>query len=394
GSGYYAWRVRPVGNLYPGGTGDARNFGVWTPTPKSFPPSLLTVDGGLASSYAGIFFHTDPNADKNHSYARSYTSSNVEGDEGKLLTRETTTYFTEDLFSQQSQIRVNSQDKILTTQAVRDYAGRSPMNFLPVPLEKSDMNYQYKLVQDASGDYYDASNFDGVTTYKVPEPVVGGPVHDFYSDANPDASIPNAKGYPYALSRMKNDATGRPAEVGGVGHVLRIDSSYTTRIFYADVLDWELTRVFGNEAPDPNRVQKVVTISPEKVIQIAYLDQEGRPIATCLAEDPSATSHVSLAPPAGPIRTVPLDYARPPTDPFKMELTKRIGIVNPTMLHLDYELTPGTFGESCTNYCAECDYLVTIEVIPVDDPDARVTEQFVVGGGTCPSGGKSTMPHF
>src|SRR5690606_6050828 len=30
GEGFYAWRVRPVGDYYPGGRSDRRNYGTWS----------------------------------------------------------------------------------------------------------------------------------------------------------------------------------------------------------------------------------------------------------------------------------------------------------------------------------------------------------------------------
>ena len=83
------------------------------------------------------------------------------------------------------------------------------------------------------------------------------------------------------------DGTNRPLTQGLTGEVLRLrPDGFNSRIKYGSVTTEELTRIFGNEAPDASKVEKVITISPENVTTVSYVDLTGNTLATCLASNP------------------------------------------------------------------------------------------------------------
>ena len=387
GSGFYAWRVQPIGDAHPGGEANDLNFGQYTgftglstanPNPQSICP-------GAAGP--GIFWYDDPNdaavGGKNRTMARAFSRNLGEGEE--LLVRESISYLTEGGFDQQAQTRLKSQGQTLTQQGLRDFSGRERTEILPLPIpdaEKGDLDYEPGLLQGPSG-AYTAADFDDDANHLTPGPMTG-PVADYYSDSNPDPGVPNAGGYPFSAVRFTRDGTNRPVATGSVGEVMRLrpDSlgGRTTQVYYSGVGEEELVRIFGHEAPDPSTVEKVITVDPEKVTRVAYVDEAGRTIATCLARNSGmdTTKITSLAPPDPFQNSTSLNAT--PQGPFRWKVFHEMSFSETTNIELDHAIARPRFQSLCDSYCASCDYRVEFRLIDTEGPTVLLLDSVIVSG--------------
>ncbi|MEM7040826.1 MAG: hypothetical protein AAF570_27940, partial [Bacteroidota bacterium] len=71
GTGYYLWRVRPLGTLYEGGSGNSRNWGLWSAHAGAADGERVDFNGGTLPNHA--FFYQQFDADKNWQLSRKYT---------------------------------------------------------------------------------------------------------------------------------------------------------------------------------------------------------------------------------------------------------------------------------------------------------------------------------
>ena len=78
GSGFYVWRVRPIGNFYAGGIANQQNYGVWN-TSSLIQGSSITLEQTTIGSRKDAFYVTDPDENINWIYNRVFT----EGDRAK-----------------------------------------------------------------------------------------------------------------------------------------------------------------------------------------------------------------------------------------------------------------------------------------------------------------------
>ena len=186
-----------------------------------------------------------------------------------------------------------------------DDEGRPVIDFLPAVLPSIDLHYINELNQGTSGTYGPNDIFN------VPEEPaqlandVSG-ASAYYSNQNPFlndldfreshafvSSIPDAQGYPFSQVEFMRDGTGRVLRSGGPGAAHQL-GNHDTRYYYGTPTSSELHRLFGSQVGEASHYKKNVTIDPNGSATVAYLDQEGRTIATALAGETPA-SLVSLA---------------------------------------------------------------------------------------------------
>src|SRR5690606_29497476 len=80
GTGFYVWRVRPIGNFYEGGIANHENYGIWS---NSFvngstqPIQLNAIGGATAANYGSVFYFQDPDENINWIYNRVFTEGNA-----------------------------------------------------------------------------------------------------------------------------------------------------------------------------------------------------------------------------------------------------------------------------------------------------------------------------
>ncbi|MFL5763620.1 MAG: peptidoglycan DD-metalloendopeptidase family protein [Bacteroidia bacterium] len=396
GTGYYIWRVRQIGNAFEGGVGNDRNWGDWTNT-GSFVQGYSGAVTTDISPY--VFFYKQFDDDRNWIFNRSF----IEGDavtHGQVDIGEGMNYANGLQMAQQQQTRIKSDQKIITSETIYDYSGRPALNSLaaplnsvysytpegsgsPAPTNSSALGYIPSYIKDASGNSYSADNFDlktmTISNYRDPEKVdttVAGP-GKYYSYGNTlETNIATASGYPFSRTLFMRDGTSKPKEQSSPGLFHKLGNSgndrHTTRNYTSSTTDEELIRVFGDEAPTGESVLKSITADANNGISISYVSKEGNTIATCL----SSPTPTNLDPIDVPVQPFTLDYHINNNTPYGttgLRSFKTIVLTATTLVNIDYSVTPQVLQNECVDFCATCDYKITINIINNDEPDDVIT---------------------
>ena len=395
GSGLYAWRVMPIGDLHPGGAGNDLNWGRYSGF-TSYSTAAAANPQDFCATETAVFEYTDPDEDKNRMFSRNF-SRNLEGHDEILLVQESVGFKSGTGFPQQSQVLSRGQGVALAQASVRSYKGMTPLQIMPVPLEKQDLNYQPGLIRNSGDTHpYSAEHFDADTLFREPEAMsqtAAASVGRYWADEeNPDDRIPSAEGYPFAAVEYTRDGTNRPLTQGLTGEVLRLrPDGFNSRIKYGSVTTEELTRIFGNEAPDASKVEKIITISPENVTTVSYVDLTGNTLATCLASNPFVDEEkfVLLTPEDGFSVTNELSAA-PSGVPYLYEAQTELSFEEEMTLELDYILDAAQFQSNCLSFCRTCDHKVHIRIVDLDGPSTVFEDSILVEQETCPLGALGT----
>jgi len=382
GTGFYIWRVRPIGNYYEGGIANDANWGLWsdTPTDGDIPLNAL---GGPLPAYA--FFYNQFDDDKNWIYTRTFTEDN------KIA--EQITYANGLLQVKQDQKRLQSNDIVLVNQTVYDYSGRPALSSLTAPVTSNALNYIDQFLQH-NGELYSAAHFDADNRYRDPAAMQAGPLHDYYSDLNPDLTIPIAQGYPFLQTLYYGDGTDRVKEQSGVGETHRIKpdlaESRTVKKYHSGVSDAELIRMFGDEAPDDTSVSKIITLDPNKTTSVVYINAKGDTIATCLSVNGGDANLLDALPSrASAAQDIVEDIeGDTPCGDGCLESSETKTFTEEIVVTLEYTITPGNVEGPCPDSldsCQSCDYEVyfTIQRLDEPDPDFPVGWSLVVEPGAC-----------
>ncbi len=136
GTGYYVWRVRPIGNYHPGGIANERNWGCWSMAPAQEAEirfvGLSDMDIQQTNQYGTnkpFFFYRQFDRDKNWTFKRTF----VEDGGGRVGIAEGITYASRLLQPLQVQTPVTTTADVLVQQTVLDYEGRPLVTTLAVP---------------------------------------------------------------------------------------------------------------------------------------------------------------------------------------------------------------------------------------------------------------------
>ena len=446
GTGWYAWRVRPIGSKYEGGIADSRNWGKWTDhiegkqqSPRygeieiaSATNRTLTVDGTEvtdASLERSLFFYQQFDEGRNWIYSRVFS----EGEDHQTKIAERIQYAGTLLQATQSQARVASEENtFLVSETVPDYSGRPAIQTLGVSVTaKKGFGYLQDFLRstldDGTSPRYRERDFDddvvtnpssSFATYLDPLPVDDQQsAFSYYSDGNPDLRVPHAHGYPFTRIVYTRDGTNRVREQGGAGKFHRIGSTEsnpygsarTVRTMFGSAADRELIWLFGDEAPDRQSVRKVITIDENDVASLRWVNKSGQTIATAFSSgsntqldrlDDSYSGAGDLAEATDPSL---------PTETFTEELTEYdevrpyglsasydLALESPQTVRLHYTLDPQTLAVECPEFCLECDYVVEIIIHDIEKehtgfpkrwrlPSNTESENPVLGN--CSSGG-------
>ncbi|MGD1848652.1 MAG: hypothetical protein ACFB10_24955, partial [Salibacteraceae bacterium] len=371
GSGYYLWRVRPIGNYYEGGLGNVINWGPW----DGAAPAVGSVIAG-AASLPSRFFYTDPSDNKNYQYSRNFNGA---GDHGEAIG-----FYTGLNHLQQSQAYRQADTSVVVKQNLRDFSGNSVLETMQVPLEKQALSYEEDFLQNASNQLFTADHFDADANYLSPEMAPNGDGGNYYSDANPDPSVPNAEGYPYARTRYIADGSGRTEEIGQQGTHHTIGSGHSTRLYYSGVADQELTSIFGEEAPLARTMRKTITIAPNGTPLITYTSNQGKTLATCLAVGTANTGLEALESRANSLSsitdTIEEHHA---IGNYQVRGGTRLALAEATLVNVDYQIWPDTLEADCYDFCATCDYRVVINVSNLNNPLLSFSDTLDVLGESC-----------
>lgn len=357
GTGFYVWRVRPIGSYYEGGIANFKNHGAWSTSPQNGDEIILNLSnlGGTGNPY---FYYEDPDEDINWMYGRTFTEEN------KIS--EQISYAGGLLHTKQTQTHLQSNGKALAVQSILDYSGRPALTTLPVPLDSINTGglegYRYSLVQTANG-LYSADDFDTDNKVSNPDTVkTSDTPFSYYSNKNLDLTIPDADGYAFTRNIFYPDGTGRVKEQSGVGktHAVGLQTDgrgRTVRTYYGTPSDEELLRIFGDEAPAASSVFTTITIDQNNSINITYTSKSGQVIATNLA----TADDDFLNPPDG-ANTSGIEINNSITDNIPIEKgfisTKRAAFSVATNLALNYDISCETLIEGCNSISADCEYKV------------------------------------
>lgn len=373
GQGYYIWRVRPIGNFENGGIANDLNWGVWCNAPAQGSTVSYNDPASLADF---VFFFTDPNDNQNWIYQRTFS------EESKM--KEAATFYNGLLQEKQSQVHLFSEGSLLIGQAVADHIGRPLLQSMSVPVEGSTFAYQPNFLLNSDGENYGPTDFDDETTIGAPNQIIGGPLADYYSDANPDANIPSAGGYPFSRTIQLNDGTGRPMESSSPGTAHAIGAGHTMTFHYANPGNGELLAVFGDETPAESELYKTVTINQDKVSTVDYFSKSGQKLATCI----SANSDQQL------LETLDSEETRTVQDALEGEVqltwnthstSKVLMFTDPTNVTFNYELLIDEMQHDCIDFCTTCDYEVEINIRNVEGIYPTVTPTISIPAADCGS---------
>ncbi len=374
GTGYYVWRVRPIGNAYEGSIANDLNWGLWSDAGVYTQGANVSITNTYTvttsvSSYLLYYKQFDEN--KNWIFTRTF----VEGDattNGQTNIGEAINYANGLQMAQQQQARLKADQKKIVGATIYDNSNRPALSTLPAPVTESGLGYISSYIKNPSGAVYTAADFDEDANYLNPTPfnqTGSGPGYYYSTNNTMETNVPSASGYPYSRTLYMNDGTSKPKEQGAPGpdHKLGNAVKHTTRNYTSGVADAELIRVFGDEAPDAKGVLKTITTDANNASSVAYISKEGQTIATCLS-NPGATNLDPLTPVATGLT---LDYFIDNNSAYGSNgliAFKNIVVTEPTNVNINYSLTPNTYQDNCANFCATCDYRFTIKIINNDDP--------------------------
>ncbi|MFZ6052362.1 RHS repeat-associated core domain-containing protein [Halocola ammonii] len=392
GSGVYAWRVRPIGNLYEGGIANSRNYGEWT---AFYTYDNTAVDPTQANDGLGDLDGLDE--DRNWIYSRVFTEGSYREGQG-FKTREEVVYANGLNQATQSQRHLQSNDDyIVATQTVYDFSGRPTLQSMPVPINTDGLGYQSQLLKSTESDGqggttdvpYGPEHFDENSNYKEPSAVAASTEFETYYSSSDNDGIPGSEGYPYTRTLYYPDGSGRVKEQSGVGETFRLKDEAgrkTSKTYYSSVTDSELYRVFGDEAPLGQSVQKVITIDPNNSGNVTYIDKEGRTIATCLTiVEPQTNTLEPLDSQAeAEFSVVQSVNGDTPLDEYSSIASSEITLAEPTALTIDYSLTAASITPCLGG--GDCSYEIHFEIYNVEEPEINLFPEgpvYTCSGGTC-----------
>ncbi len=359
GQGFYVWRVRPIGTFYDNGSGNNKNWGVWNTSAYDAGSYEFNDPTGTVEA----FFFEDPDDNTNYQYSRVFTEGNKVSEQA--------TYATTLNQVKQTQRYFPSKDYKIVSQTVLDHSGRPTLTTLPVPIEGERIDRYRNNFVTTNGELYRAKHFDEVSNYGQPSTIDATGAFAYYSSLNTDKRIPNSEGYPYTRVIFSNDGTDRVVEQSGVGktHMLgdqAIGQGRTVRTLYGTPTEEELVALFGDEAPDPEQVAKVITIDPNNTKSVAYITKEGNTIATGLtfSEDDTVLDKITTGPTVSGIN----DKITNNTATEKgFKASKRITILqDATDLNIGYTIDKPVLEGLCNNLEIDVDYKLHIQIFNAD----------------------------
>ncbi|HTF04670.1 MAG TPA: hypothetical protein VK826_11630, partial [Bacteroidia bacterium] len=280
-SGTLYFRVRAVGRYIDAGT----NFTHVQPGEWSYRPTAIAS----ALSYT---ISTDFEEDMNWQYTIAFA------EEGKR--KQVMTYYDGSLRARQAAVDVTSDETVLVGETKYDYEGRPVVAILPAPVYSKSLGYRSNFTLDAaSSALFDKDNFDEGTSEQVGNTSGAGeyyssvglsgdfanaPFQSYVPDAGgiTTAGVSTDGGFPYVQALYMRDGTGRIAKQAGVGPDHTMGSGHETEYYYASATSTELHRMFGTNVGIAAHYKKTMVVDPNNQASVAYMDQEGRVVATAL----------------------------------------------------------------------------------------------------------------
>ncbi len=406
GTGYYIWRVRPIGNWYTGGIANTKNWGCWSEAPAdAYQFDLTNASSTLnvsnwrnanTSKQFSFFFYTQFDVDKNWQFSRVF----MEGQGGKTGAAEGITYASTLLQPVQVQTPVTSSGQVLVKQTVLDYYGRPLLQTLPAT--KSGVT-NGKLSYDSTVALYGTlkyrqEHFDETAKLRSPNEMVGR-IASYWSDAT-DLMLPSSEGYPFVRSLVSPDPLGRPIEQGAAGKYLRVGKKSVVTS-YTSASERELVSMFGNEAPRRDQAFKTLTRDQNGVPSLAYYRGDGKVVATCLVATDPVANLLNLND-SSAVNALTINDTLRYGEKISREkvVASRRFILEDTMdVFFKYEIDPEDYNFDCDDICKSCDYQAVVNVRSVNGDSLVYADTLPISTVNCSfatvygdSGSKSLLP--
>jgi len=225
-----------------------------------------------------------------HEVLLNWQYSVVFAEEGKR--KEVISYFDGTLRNRQSVTLNNSDNKNVVQESVYDALGRPAMSILPAPANDSTIHYFRGFNRNSGGtNPYSFADLGYSSCLTAADSIShSSGTGKYYSTSNSLQNsyyyakyIPNAGGYPFAVTEYMADNTGRIRAQGGVGAAFQLGAGHETKYFYGKPTQKELDRLFGLEAGNASHYLKNMVVDPNGQISVSYQDAGGKTIATALA---------------------------------------------------------------------------------------------------------------
>jgi hypothetical protein len=375
GTGYYAWRVRPVGSFYEGGAANHLNYGTWSSDKvEGIKQVALIGTSAIPKDLLGrnvtVFYFEDRDENLNYIYSRTFS-------EGNRLS-ESISYATGLQHVKQTQKYLPSQQTNVTSQTIYDHTGRQAITTLPVPDSNATglEGYKSKFVKPIGSDrVYKATDFDEESNLRTPAQVdQANTAFGYYGGSG---NIADAEGYPFQRTIYANDGTGRVIEQSGAGKTHMIGSQAagsgrTVRTMYATATEQELVSLFGKEAPTNGSVVKTITVDQNNIASVTYTSKEGHVIATSLAfQDTDSTGFLNPLQESStnPVMSSIKDYITTNTSTANGIISsKMLALTEATPVKLNYKVNCQTLELLCQKATLDCKYNLAVVVTKLDGP--------------------------
>lgn len=361
GTGYYTWRVRPIGSYFESGVGNSKNWGEWS---KYDVGAKDLVKSNLDISY---FYYNDPNQNLNYSNSKIFTEDN------KVKEVQT---FADGLNNvRQTRTHLASTNTTIAVQNVNDFNGRQSIQSLPIPIK--DERKKYSPILLSGNAEYSAANFDR-SDKPYADKVDNNDVVSYY-EGNANQNVPESELIPFSQTKYYDDPLGRVKQEGGPGEIMRINAldkakNKNKKYLYGVASESELVRLFGDKTPLPNTVNKVIQEDANGVSTISYLGQGEKVLATCLSFSDKNTSPASLQKldkieNGGFEQVHVLDNNE--MHEWGYSCSKRFVILaDSTDVRIDYSVDNPSLFADCARLNVDCNYGLEIALFKVDEKNS------------------------
>ncbi|RAJ75643.1 RHS repeat-associated protein [Chitinophaga dinghuensis] len=261
-------------------------------------------------------------------------------------------YFDGSLKQRQSAAIDNTTNKVIVTEQLYDLQGRPVIQVLPAPTTGSVLKFNPLVNTALNGAPYEKKLYehinapvDNLTAYAPPMDSSSGTAQ-YYSSLNPNINegnnrfIPRANGYVFSETVFEPDGSGRVRKQGGLGEQYRIGSGHESLYYYSGASQQELDAMFGTEVGVSSHYFKNAIVDANGQLSVAYLDMQGRTVASALAGKPSDTSLLDLDNVNAVYLTEDLTNDHYDERSQEMQLHESRLVPEKGVYHFKYDLTP------------------------------------------------------
>lgn len=361
------YRVRGVGRL--GTDFSHRAEGEWS-----------TVTGSTKYVITTTF-----DASRNWKYEINY----AEGGKKK----EIVTFFDGSSRSRQGVTKISTDDVAILSESMYDFEGRGVIQTLPAPTISLNSQLQFHTFQTVKSgstsvlygpNIFDADAFFTCGSYTSDSLDDSYGASYYYSPNNStktigfNASIPNAKEYPFTQVVYGND--GRVKMQSGPGTDHKIGSNHETKYFYATPLQYKLDQLFGNEVGFNKHYSQKAVMDANGQVSVSYLDLNNKVIATALAGSaPTNMNALTTSVNATIDASIISDNQYSAVDEGYILRTSLL-VTNPNTDYIfTYGMTQEQYAATCANTTHNCSYDI---VIQVTDDCNQVVNTYPTGTAT------------